>query len=141
MGYMAGSSVLALMGLVMAMSAGCGNRCDVFVLGDASAVGARVLVDGGERGVLMAERSSVVVVADPACGLRGMWGDAAAGDTLLGPNVTRASLKLRVPRRACDIAVAANGGRMLHGRLEPREYNCVVVSFNRMRMDVRTSER
>jgi hypothetical protein len=129
------------MGLVMVMSAGCGNRCDVFVLGDASAVGARVLVDGGECGVLAAERSSVVVVADPARGLRGMWGDAAAGDTLMGPNVTRAALKLRLPRRACDIAVAASGGRVLRGRLEPQEYNSVVVSFDRMRMDVRTSKR
>jgi hypothetical protein len=110
------------------------------VIGDASAVGARVFVDGSERGVLVGQTSGEVVLADPAHGVRGMWGDAETGDTLVGPDVTRASLHVWVGRRATDVAVVASDGRVLRTRLRPQEYSDVLVSFDRMRIEVRTSE-
>jgi hypothetical protein len=125
---------------ILVAGASCGGDRNLHVFGDESAVGAKVFVDGKQCGVLVAERTSEVVLADSARGMRGVWGDASDGDTLLGPNVTSVSLRVPVTVKETEVMVIAVGGRMLRARLNPLEYNAVYVSFKRMRIKATTSE-
>src|SRR5689334_25220745 len=124
--------------LVALVCASCSSDVsEVKVMGDASAVGARVLVDGVEDDTMKAEPYDGPLLIAKSSGLNRMWGDEQVGDTVAAPGQMESSLDLYLGAGQHRVMVI-RAGDTLRASITPRVYNIIKVSFRRKRVIVDT---
>src|SRR5690242_14414315 len=115
--------------LVVLLCVSCSSSVsEVKVVGDESAIGARVLVDGVVDDTLKAEPYEGPLLIAESSGLNRMWGDEAIGDTVAAPGQWESRLDLYLGPGQHRV-VLINRGDTLRASIAPRVYNTIKVSF------------